>query len=74
MKSISKKPKPTDCKFYPLTSRNPFYEQFLRGQEKRVERDGDKVLIHGHELPEDVAKSVIDNDILPLLQAPTPQA
>ena len=35
-----------------------------------IERDGDKVLIHGHELPEDVAKSVIDNDILPLLQAP----
>jgi len=35
-----------------------------------IEQDGDKVLIHGHELPEDVAKSVIDNDILPLLQAP----
>ena len=35
-----------------------------------IERDGEKVLIHGHELPEDVAKSVIDNDILPLLQAP----
>ena len=39
-------------------------------KESPIERDGDKVLIHGHELPEDVAKSVIDNDILPLLQAP----
>ena len=38
-----------------------------------TEKDG-QVFIHGHALPPEVAKSIIDNEILPLLQAPVKKA
>ena len=39
-----------------------------------VKAKGEQVFINGHALPEEVVKSIIDNDILPILQAPVKKA